>query len=145
METSPIDEVPNEKKGFFRPGRAGSPQKQPSPFDEEEVPDNSDFVFVESPNSKARAMRALQREQNGSVDFSSSMAADMEMLADTPPKNGPAQPVKPTKNRTKNLPTPPVMPVLPDFDDFMTARTVPRDDGVKRKTSVVKKLRERIK
>jgi hypothetical protein len=37
------------------------------------------------------------------------------------------------------------MPVLPDFDDLIATRIPPRDDGVKRKTSVVKKLRERIK
>ena len=56
-----------------------------------------------------------------------------------------------TKNRAKNLPTPPVMPVFPDFDDLLPTRTMSRTDkhesgeGVKRKPSMVKKLKDRIK
>jgi hypothetical protein len=65
-------------------------------------------------------------------------------------------------NRVKTLPTPPVGPVLPDFDDLMVSRKASRspalpgggggaggggggdEGGVKRKPSVVKKLRDRM-
>lgn len=145
--TSPIDEAPGEKKGIFnRSTKPSSPQKQAfvAPLEDEAgLPDHSDFVFVESPNSKARAARALQKEQSGPVDYTATQAADMELLMDTPVQNG--KPARPAKTRTKTLPMPPVGPVLPDFDDLMPTRTVSRDEGVKRKTSVVKKFKDRMK
>ena len=56
-----------------------------------------------------------------------------------------------TINRVKTLPTPPVGPVLPDFEDLMATRKASRspalaneESGVKRKPSVVKKLRDRM-
>lgn len=59
---------------------------------------------------------------------------------------------------SKNLPQPPVLPVMPDFEDLVAARrrgssskdylaeveAAPGAGNMKRKTSVVKKLKERV-
>ena len=97
-------------------------------------PDGNDFVFVESPHSKARALRALRKEQ----------------LAREQAEN----PAPRSADRVKTLPTPPVAPVLPDFADIVQPRQNSPPEGgideragggiVRRKASVVKKLRDRI-
>lgn len=138
------------------------------------MPNGHDFVFVESPDSKARATRALHSDQrekreqrerglgsegagmNGTTGSAPHgiKGETVETLADT---NGSGQSVnlfdgldnnrgsngRGSGGRVRNLPTPPVGPVLPDFGDLMPVRA--EDGGVKRKASVVKKLRERIK
>ena len=113
-----------------------SPQKNgaSTAFDtdnpEEMVPDGTNYVLTESPHSKARAIRALQKEQS---------AREQAELPTSRPSD-----------RVKTLPTPPVAPVLPDFDDIIPRRSSPgvNDDGsgvgIRRKSSVVKKLRDRI-
>lgn len=55
---------------------------------------------------------------------------------------------------SKNLPQPPIGPVMPDFEDLVHARRgsasnylaaeVAPEAGIKRKTSVVKKIKERV-
>jgi len=138
------------------------------------VPGGHDFVFVDAPESKARAEHALPREQkeargprervpsgddaglNGTAasGLYGSQAGVVETLATPEGHAHSANPFgEPDTNRgsngrsgggrVKTLPTPPVGPVLPDFNDLMPVRA--DDGGVKRKTSVVKKLRERIK
>ncbi|WVR05295.1 hypothetical protein IAU60_002309 [Kwoniella sp. DSM 27419] len=93
------------------------------------------YALVESPSSKARALRALRKEQEDARSTSTTTAASA-----------------PAPARPKNLPTPPIAPVMPDFNDIVppprknSPLEVPGDahDGLKRKTSMVKKLRERI-
>jgi hypothetical protein len=95
------------------------------------------------------------------VDFS---AQPTEQLLDEGDNGRLQAPAFPPNNRVKNLPTPPVGPVLPDFDDLMVSRKASRspvpptagsgsggagaggaeEGGVKRKPSVVKKLRDRM-
>jgi hypothetical protein len=138
------------------------------------LPDGQGFEFVESPDSKDRAARAIHREQRekrerrergssgedagmiapvGTISFAGKNGAGVvESIAES---NGNVRSVDPfdvsnsrtgngkSATATKNLPTPPVGPVLPDFRDLMPARA--DEGGVKRKTSMVKKLRERIK
>ena len=104
--------------------------------------DAAEYVVVQSPNSKARAARAKQQGAR-----TNSFADDdrVETLAEA--KKGGSQ----TRGGRlpKSLPTPPVGPVLPDFDDLMPTRTrsrgEPVDQGVKRKASVVKKLKDRMR
>ena len=92
----------------------------------------ADFAFVESPHSKARAIRALRKEQSAREQA----------------ENVAAQPI----NRVKILPAPPVAPVLPSFDDIMSQPRASTESGVdegsaagvRRKPSVVKKLRDRM-
>lgn len=104
---------------------------------EEMGPDSTgtDFVFVESPHSKARALRALRKEQ---------LAREQAAMPAPQPQS---------VNRNMTLPTPPVYPVLPSFDDILASRKVtpPSGDvdealggGVRRKPSVVKKIRDRM-
>jgi hypothetical protein len=129
---------------FDRVSGRASPQRSgtaPFPMEidgvEEMSPDGTDFVFVESPHSKARAMRALRKEQ-----LSREQAEYWRTTT---------QPV----NRVKTLFTPPIAPVLPDFDDIVPPmrespvggsvdEPIGGGVGVRRKTSVVKKLRDRI-
>lgn len=127
-------------------------------FDEKLSPTGetgSGFVLVESPNSKARAMRALKREQEAARN-----TANQEQITSTSSNNrsvgnaGNEQPR--TSKRDKNLPLigpPPVGPVLPTFEDLQPRRGSGGDafgggdmDGapVKRKPSMVKKLREKM-
>nr|XP_019042366.1 hypothetical protein I302_08969 [Kwoniella bestiolae CBS 10118]OCF21296.1 hypothetical protein I302_08969 [Kwoniella bestiolae CBS 10118] len=101
----------------------------------------SGFVLVESPSSKARAMKALKKEQEHQNHHhhhhrSGSNSAGVSSV--------PA-------NRTKYLPTPPVAPVMPDFNDILPPPSrknspleVPDEGGLKRKTSMVKKLKDRM-
>ncbi|WVF72058.1 hypothetical protein IAT40_006870 [Kwoniella sp. CBS 6097] len=139
---------------------------------EELVPsgNGSGFVLVESPNSKARAMRALKKEQDHHLHHHRS-GSHGHGLGHNGTSAVPA-------NRTKNMPQPPVAPVIPDFDDILPQRrgspleqdnygggggsgngsgsngngtgtsgglSVNRgDDGLKRKTSMVKKLRDKM-
>ena len=147
----------------------------------------SGFVLVESPNSKARAMKALQREREEAARKSSGSTSravpsiqsePLISLAAAPKgshKNTNRLPPSDTSaslaagafppvDRVKGLPTPPIGPVLPDFDDLVVSRTRSRgrtvstyeaaqskelgvqgEDGLRRKTSVVKKLREKMK
>ncbi|OWZ70842.1 hypothetical protein AYX14_03735 [Cryptococcus neoformans] len=94
------------------------------------------YTIVESPSSKARAIRALQREaehHTRSASYGATPSPRMAMAA------------------------PPVAPVLPEFDDYWSRREKVRFDSdtldngglretkeLKRKTSMVKKLRDRI-
>ncbi|OCF36475.1 hypothetical protein I316_01724 [Kwoniella heveanensis BCC8398] len=123
----------------------------------------SGFVLVESPNSKARAMRALKKEQEAAAGHHHH---HHRSNSNSQAQNGvPAVPA----NRAKYLPQPPIAPVIPDFDDILPQRrpspldvsqqerneggggsgsgglSVSRgDEGLKRKTSMVKKLRDKI-
>jgi hypothetical protein len=119
-----------------------------------------------------REIRAKERglsQGDSSWDLAPPVATNgnaVETLQDTPVKNGTTHGHGTTMNgstssssggltgrqkRVKNLPTPPVMPVLPDFDDLLATRTMSRTDRydsgevVKRKPSIVKKLKDRIK
>lgn len=104
----------------------------------EEIPSmaSNGYTIVESPSSKARAIRALQREAEHHTRSASYGAT-------------------PSPRRTTAAP--PVAPVLHDFDDYWYRREKVRfnsdtlDSGelkevkeLKRKTSMVKKLRDRI-
>ncbi|WVQ69976.1 uncharacterized protein L199_008200 [Kwoniella botswanensis] len=103
----------------------------------------SGFVLVESPSSKARALRALQKEQSHHHHHHRSGSASAG-TGNGGVSNVPA-------NRAKYLPTPPVAPVMPDFNDILTPPSrknspleVPDEGGLKRKTSMVKKLKDRM-
>ncbi|WVQ98833.1 hypothetical protein IAU59_005964 [Kwoniella sp. CBS 9459] len=135
---------------------------------EELVPSTggSGFVLVESPSSKARAMRALKKEQEAASQHHQHghHHHQQNQHQGGHGQNGvPAAP--PTAQRTKYLPQPPVAPVIPDFDDILPqpqrraspldvsqekyeaggGLTVNRgDEGLKRKTSMVKKLRDKM-
>ena len=108
--------------------------------------DSNGFVVVDSPNSKAKARGAPTQlpppATQGTEDL---LDDDLEDESLRPP-------AFPAANRVKNLPTPPVGQVLPDFSDLMVNRRQSRSPGieadssgsVKRKPSVVKKLRDRM-
>lgn len=94
------------------------------------------YTIVESPSSKARAIRALQREAEHHTRSASYGA---------------------TPSSRRAMAAPPVAPVLPEFDDYWSRREKVRFDSdtldngdlretkeLKRKTSMVKKLRDRI-
>ena len=92
--------------------------------------DTTGFVLAESPHSKARALRALRKEQQA-----------REQAGGLP------------IDRVKTLPTPPVAPVFPEFISEPPTRSANPNEGfsggsrgqeVKRKTSMVKKFRDRI-
>jgi hypothetical protein len=100
---------------------------------------------VDSPNSKAKS-RGAPTQLPPPISYPGSGAT--ENLID---ENDSLRPAFPSgSGRAKNLPTPPVGPVLPDFDDLMVTRKASRspalaaEEGVKRKPSVVKKLRDRM-
>ncbi|WVO13928.1 hypothetical protein L204_101553 [Cryptococcus depauperatus] len=99
------------------------------------------YEFVESPSSKTRALRALQREANHHA-----RSASQGMAAPSPSKRSQVKP--------------PVAPVLPpDLDDFWSQkdRTVVAGENrpeneetkevkeLKRSTSLVKKMKEKIR
>ncbi|WWC89899.1 uncharacterized protein L201_004828 [Kwoniella dendrophila CBS 6074] len=102
----------------------------------------SGFVLVESPSSKVRALRALQKEREHSHGHHNRSYSNNDGVSSVP------------ANRTKYLPTPPVAPVMPDFDDLLSPHPPPRrnsplevpteEGGLKRKTSMVKKLKDRM-
>jgi len=104
---------------------------------------------VDSPNSKAKSKGAPTRLPP--PIYPPSGDGLTENLMD----DNESQPQRQRKgtaiNRVKTLPTPPVGPVLPDFEDLMVTRKASRspalvneESGVKRKPSVVKKLRDRM-
>ncbi|WRT67268.1 uncharacterized protein IL334_004235 [Kwoniella shivajii] len=109
--------------------------EQQEDYQEMVVPSSagSGFVLVESPSSKARAMKALKKEQESHHEHHHN-----HVISSVP------------ANRTKYLPKPPVAPVMPDFNDIMPPQRknspleVPEDTGLKRKTSMVKKLKDRM-
>ena len=171
--------VPGRRPGFFsrQSGRL-SPQKQahPAPVSEGDdlvadrvVPSEggTGFVLVESPNSKMRARKALEREAAQAAQMNRAPPTPAQMRVNAPADHvetlvsesggagagAGAGVVRPPVNRVKNLPHPPVGPVLPDFDDII--RTRPRggsagemlsaeDTGLKRKTSLVKKFKDKM-
>nr|XP_019013699.1 uncharacterized protein I206_01770 [Kwoniella pini CBS 10737]OCF52480.1 hypothetical protein I206_01770 [Kwoniella pini CBS 10737] len=123
--------------------------KQGNPEDFEKIIPStagSGFILVESPSSKARVLKALQKEQQHNHHHHHHVRSNSHSKHD---ENGistiPA-------NRAKYLPTPPVAPVMPDFNDILapTRKTspmelgVPEEGGLKRKTSMVKKLKDRM-
>ncbi|KAK4686390.1 hypothetical protein P7C73_g3737, partial [Tremellales sp. Uapishka_1] len=126
---SPSEDAPRRNPFFGKSSGRLSPQKQETLSEEPidySVADGNGFVLVESPNSKARAIRALRKEQETAN-----------------------QPLR----RDKSLPPPPpVAPVLPDFEDLSAtrSRTYPEasyqdgSGGIRRKPSMVKKLREKM-
>lgn len=118
---------------------------------------NGGYVFVESPSSKARAARALEKEKSKhSRGPSSHLMGEMEMLSGPLASNNSNNnsDFGVPKDRVKGLPTPPVGPVLPDFDDLIRTTSRQRDTlavgdeyggaSVKRKTSMVKKLKDKM-
>lgn len=107
------------------------------------------FVVVDSPNSKAKSKGAPTRLPPPIYPPD----GPTENLIDENENNlqPPTRQRGSTMNRVKTLPTPPVGPVLPDFEDLMVSRKASRspalvneESGVKRKPSVVKKLRDRM-
>lgn len=135
--------------------------------------DGDGFVVVDSPNSKAKQRGAptqlpppIFSRHQASEDLLDDDLDNGNLRL--PESKSRSQATYPTKNRTKNLPTPPVGPVLPDFADLMVSRKASRspsgynqngnssgtstgntppnqeEGGVKRKPSVVKKLRDRM-
>ena len=193
---SPISEngteIQSKRPGFFaRSGDRNSPRLA-EPLPEMDLPEldvaeeggvvhsesgtGSSFVFVESPDSKARALRALRREEakrtQGMVSSQSQgpnpTNVGMETLAMDDPsgmshsETTPYFP--PPMNRVKGLPNPPIGPVMPEFEDLAASRPSSRSrgisasalpssgesggvessGGVRRKPSVVKKLKDRV-
>ena len=174
QKTSPLGSTPDELTVLDEdiPEEAGIIPSESS---------GSGFVLVESPHSKARAMKALHKEReeaarraaaaSGLMDNPSVPSAQSEpMLSQSDnPRMPPSDTMAsltygvPPMNRVKGLPTPPIGPVIPDFDDLVVSRTrsrqravstsdgqrdlgVPEDgSGLRRKTSMVKKIKERIK
>ncbi len=134
----PASDIPRHPQVVERISNHASPQRSGAtpPFQmeglEEVTAEGTDYVLVQSPHSKARALRALRKEQ---------LAREQAELPSAQPSN-----------RVKTLPTPPVAPVLPDFDDIVPPRRAFPEytanevmgGGVRRKGSVVKKLRDRI-
>lgn len=113
------------------------------------------FVVIDSPNSKAKSRGAPTQLPLPPPAQQQQQTEDLldDHLGESLHPPAPAFPV----NRVKNLPTPPVGPVLPDFDDLMVSRRTSRSPGiagagagvedpsaVKRKPSVVKRLRDRV-
>jgi len=106
------------------------------------------YVVVDSPNSKAKSKGAPTRLPPSIYPPEEQLTENL--IDDQPAGNARGAPAFPV-NRVKNLPTPPVGPVLPDFEDLMVSRKAsrspalaPEESGVKRKPSVVKKLRDRM-
>lgn len=118
------------------------------PSEQEDSSNSNGFVVIDSPNSKAKARGAptqLPPPTQGAQASEDLLDDDLEDESLRPP-------AFPAANRVKNLPTPPVGQVLPDFSDLMVNRRQSRSPGietessgsVKRKPSVVKKLRDRM-
>ncbi|KAL7423996.1 hypothetical protein Q5752_001581 [Cryptotrichosporon argae] len=139
-----------------RPPQRASPAKHRQEyFEEEDLAANSTepngFVLVESPSSKARALKALKREQR-EREGSSSRELSSPSGETSPTAGTQAGNTHSTKLRTlpKTLPQPPVAPVMPDFNDLVAGRSnwalaVPEHEStIRRKPSLVKKLKERI-
>jgi hypothetical protein len=111
------------------------------------------FVVIDSPNSKAKSKGAPTRLPPPIYPPSGGPTENLIDENDQlrPPSRSRAGP---TMNRVKTLPTPPVGPVLPDFEDLMVSRKASRspalaaeesgNGGVKRKPSMVKKMRDRM-
>ncbi|ODO10758.1 hypothetical protein I350_01355 [Cryptococcus amylolentus CBS 6273] len=139
---------------FSSPAKEVNNDHIPAPLDfseqQRQVPTNPSIQIVESPSSKARALRALQKE----ASLGKSSSASASVPASTP-QSGPGLRRKPSAN------APPVAPVLPEWDDYWTRQgkkgsasgdSSLLDDGgqvkettqLKRKTSMVKKLRDKM-
>ncbi|WVQ71714.1 hypothetical protein IAR50_001255 [Cryptococcus sp. DSM 104548] len=142
---SPLGEL-----DFTAPPKKASDDYVSTPLDlsedKRQVPTNPSIQIVESPSSKARALRALQKEATHGKSSSTPGSA---------PHGGSGLRRKPSTN------APPVAPVLPEWDDYWTRQgkkgsasgdSSLLDDGgqvkettqLKRKTSMVKKLRDRM-
>jgi hypothetical protein len=149
--------------GRNSPRKASTPGLREEDIEEIDVspvsPDDTGFVLVDSPNSKARAatLKAVSPSRN---------TFDDDQFADAPNSYDPDEPLPASKlpnrvppfavKRVKNLPPPPVGQVIPDFDDIAPAprRQGSYDNrldsgavdqaGLRRKTSMVKKLKEKM-
>ncbi len=128
------------------------------------------FVLIESPNSKARARRAMTREKEAAITAATASAAATDLASTTTAtssaRSSPVDPVASSasehfrlfhassKRRDKSLPRPPpppVEPVLPTFDDLQpqsrrgsTPEMMSEGSNMKRKSSMIKKLREKM-
>lgn len=139
MEPPSSASIAYGEEGLIAVAEDDKPSSMTGASEREEIPSmasKNGYTIVESPSSKARAIRALQREAEHHTRSASYGAT-------------------PSPRRTTAAP--PVAPVLHDFDDYWYRREKVRfnsdklDSGelkevkeLKRKTSMVKKLRDRI-
>ncbi|ORY27200.1 and other transporter-domain-containing protein [Naematelia encephala] len=99
-------------------------------------PEGNGIMLVESPSSKARAIEAMHREQDHQRQHDQYQHEHQTQFQHAPVSSRPI-------DRVKRLPTPPVAQVMPNFNDLVDQPK--RDDaGLRRKTSMVKKFRDRI-
>nr|KIR85599.1 hypothetical protein I308_04295 [Cryptococcus tetragattii IND107] len=139
-QTEPPSSAPiaSREEGLIAVAEDDKSRSMAGALEREEIPSmaSNGYTIVESPSSKARAIRALQREAEHHTRSASYGA---------------------TPSPRRATAAPPVAPVLPDFDDYWYRREKVRfnsdtlDSGdlkevkeLKRKTSMVKKLRDRI-